>query len=455
MVAKDTVPLTEQLSGSTHELSAPFVSAEKPKESWRIGAEAEKFGVLRDAGRPLGYAPPGGVLEVFEWLCKERGYSAVREGSEGPVIAIERPGTALTLEPGAQFELSAGAAADMHEVADAIARHAGELLAVGDATGVDWVELGFHPTASRDALPWVPKQRYPVMREYLPTRGDGALDMMQRTATVQANFDYSDERDALEKLVLCLRMAPLANAWLANSPYVEGRASGLVSKRGETWLRMEPERSGLIAPLWSKAEPGYADYVEWALDAPMFLIKREGRIVPNTGQPFRSFLRDGYQGYRATHQDWQLHLHTLFPEARLKGTLEVRPVDSLPESLALGAIALFTGILYDETSLAAARELLRPITFAEVDGVRRALVTFGLDVRYGQSNGYELARDLLTVSRAGLERRGRHSPGGDDESKFLDPLVELLEERITPAGRLLGRLGPAPSPGEIIAATRL
>ncbi len=455
MVVPDTSIQTEQLSGALDELREPFLSAEKPRARWRIGAEAEKFGVLRATGEPLAYESPGGVLDVFRWFCERGDYRAVREGSEGPVIAIEKPGTALTLEPGAQFELSAGATEDLHGVAEALSQYAGELLAVGNATGVEWLEVGFHPTATRAQLPWVPKQRYPIMRDYLPTRGDGALDMMQRTATVQANFDYSDEADALTKLLVCLRMAPLVNAWLANSPYREGKSSGFLSTRGDVWLRMEPERSGLIRALWSKPDLGYSDYVEWALDAPMFLFKRDGHIVANTGQPFRSFLKDGYQGHRATRQDWQLHLNTLFPEARLKSTLEVRPVDSLPEALSLGAMALFTGILYDSEALERARELLSPISFASVQNSRSALVKEGLGVAYGSASGYEVAGELLVLARAGLVGRRRHNAVGVDESVFLDPLEELLVERITPAGRLLRRLGENPDPAQIIAATKL
>jgi glutamate--cysteine ligase len=187
----------------------------------------------------------------------------------------------------------------------------------------------------------------------------------------------------------------------------------------------------------------------------MFLFKRDGHIVTNTGQPFRSFLKDGYQGHRATRQDWQLHLNTLFPEARLKNTLEVRPVDSLPQPLALGAMALFTGILYDEKSLGKADQLLAPIAFSSVQKVRSVLVKEGLDVLYGSCSGYELARELLELARAGLVRRGRQNEAGADESVFLGPLEELLGERITPAGRLLRSLGENPEPGAIVAATKL
>jgi glutamate--cysteine ligase len=379
----------------------------------------------------------------------------LHEAGDGPVIAIEKPGTSLTLEPGAQFELSAGATDDLHEVELALTEHERELVEVGEATGIVWLPIGFHPLAKQAELPWVPKRRYPVMRRYLPTRGTGALDMMLRTATVQANFDFADERDALDKLVVCLRMAPLVNAWLAYSPYVEGKFCGMLSARGETWLRMEPERSGLIRALWDNEAASYADYVRWALEAPMFLIQRGDRVIENTGQTFRGFLKEGYRGERAQPRDWVLHLNTLFPEARLKSTLEVRPVDSLPKQLALAAVALFTGILYDAQALRAASALLLQLDYARVEAARKLLVTRGLDVDLGGVSGHELARELLVVAKAGLVRRARAAVGSADESAMLEPLARLLSERTTPAEQLLARLGDQPNPRELAGALAL
>src|SRR5690606_10895289 len=156
------------------------------------------------------------------------------------------------------------------------------------------------------------------------------------------------------------------------------RFSGKLSARGNVWLHMEPARSGLIGKLWALDEPGYEDYIEWALDAPMFLLRRGGSIIDNSGQPFRDFLKNGFQGERATQQDWQLHVNSLFPEARLKSTLELRSVDSLPPRLASAVMALFTGLLYDASALADAGDLLKQVSFAEAEAARPDLVVRGL-----------------------------------------------------------------------------
>src|SRR5690606_8493056 len=157
---------------------------------------------------------------------------------------------------------------------------------------IGWLGMGFHPLAAQSELPWVPKLRYEVMKTYLPTRGSMALDMMRRTATVQANLDFENEADATRKLRVGLALSPILTAMFANSPFVEGVATGERTHRGLVWLHMDDDRSGLLPFAWTD-DFGYRQYVEWALDVPMFLVKRGAQLVLNTGQTFRAFMRDG------------------------------------------------------------------------------------------------------------------------------------------------------------------
>jgi glutamate--cysteine ligase len=201
--------------------------------------------------------------------------------------------------------------------------HIAELETVSKPLGLTWLGVGFHPFATVDELPRVPKLRYPVMEQYLPTRGARGLDMMKRTCTVQANMDFESEADAMRKLRVSLRLQPIITAMFSNSPWHEGQHRGRLGERADVWLNMDPERTGLLPFAWTEGAT-YQDYVTWALQAPMFLVLREGRVVHNTGQRFAEFLADGYEGTRATLLDWETHLNTLFPEVRLKRTLEIR-----------------------------------------------------------------------------------------------------------------------------------
>jgi glutamate--cysteine ligase len=436
------------------ELREVFRGAEKPPAHHRIGAEAEKFAVVERTGAPLDYEH--GVTRVFAAL-EPLGWVPERETSEGPVIAMRRGAASVTLEPGAQLELSGTALDDLHGVARELDEHLAELVPVSAELGLAWLSVGFHPLASQRELSWVPKIRYGVMREYLPTRGRAAHDMMRRTATVQANFDFSSEDDAMRKLMVSLRLSPLIHALTANSPFSERRVTGLKSLRGEVWLNMDPARSGLIAPLWGKARPTYGDYVEWALDAGMFLFKRGERVLKNTGQTFRAFLRDGFEGERATMDDWRLHLNTLFPEARLKNTLEVRACDAQSAELSLAVPALFTGILYDERALGEAETLAQGFELTTLEAARPLLVRDGLAASIAGTPVKPLAERLVEVALGGLERRARRDASGADERRYLNPLAALVTAGKCPADVLRAGLGEgeALAVSELVRRTRL
>jgi glutamate--cysteine ligase len=446
----------QRLLRKSDDLLELFQQAEKPRSRFRIGTEAEKFAVDSQTGAPLEYEGARGVTRIFAALLKH-GWQEERETPDGPLIALHRENASITLEPGSQLELSGAALSDIHETRRELDAHLAELGDISKEMNLTWLGVGFHPLAKQSDLGWVPKQRYAIMREYLPPRGSGGLDMMRRTATVQANFDFSDEADALRKLVVCLKLAPLVNALGANSPFVEGRLSGYKSRRGLVWLNMDPARSGLIPALLQAPKPSYRDYAEWALDAGMFLIKRHGQALPNTGQTFRDFMANGYKGERATFGDWKLHLNTLFPEARLKSTLEVRSSDSLPARLGCAVPALFTGILYDEQALAEADSFTRELEVEALLRARSALVEKGLEAQVGGRSMRALAERVLEIAHGGLARRARLNAQGQDERIHLALLTELVQAGKTPADALTEGLTATstPSVGDLIARTHI
>jgi glutamate--cysteine ligase len=276
--------------------------------------------------------------------------------------------------------------------------------------------------------------------------------MMQRTATVQGNFDWSSEADGMKKLVVALKLSPLLHAWFVNAPFLEGKKATGLSQRGHVWRRMDPTRSGLIASLWDKKQATYDDYVEWTLDAGMFLIRREGEILKNTGQSFRDFLAHGFEGHQATAADYQLHLTTLFPEVRLKNTLEVRSVDSVPPELAVAVLAVWTGLLYDEQALDEAHALVESFRFQEAETQRPELIERGLHASWFGKLGFEWAERLLEIATGGLTRRDRLDDKGHSETPYLAPAEEIRPSRGLPAERVLERWQKS---GSLVEATRL
>jgi glutamate--cysteine ligase len=445
------------MSLSYEDLFQPFHVAMKPPSAWRIGAEAEKFGIYLDTGAAVPYEGEKGIVAVLGALEKRFGWKPIAESAGGPLIALERARASVTLEPGGQLELSGAPLDDVHAIVAETRAHLTELNDVCAPLGIAWLGIGFHPFARQEDLPWVPKMRYGIMREYLPTRGSRPLDMMRRTATVQANFDYESEDDAMRKMRVLLRLSVIGTAMFANSPFYEGRLTGDKSERAKVWLSVDSDRQGLLPALW-KQDSRIRDYVEWALDVPMFLVKREGgRIVRNTGQTFRRFWQDGFQGEKPDLHDWELHLNTLFPEVRLKHTIEVRGGDSQTALLASAVPALWTGVLYDSVALDQAEALGESFTYDEMQALRPEIAKHGMGARFRGRSMVETAQRLVAIATDGLARRKRMSQDGQDEAIHLAALAKLVEHGLSPADELTRSLPEDPRAlrTEIVRRARL
>ncbi len=419
---------------SADDLLSIFASAEKPRARWRVGTEAEKFAVF-SSGAPIGFRGDEGITYILRELAAAHGWHAQSEYSGGETISLLRGNSSITLEPGGQIELSGAPQDTIHQTCAEFRGHMAELRSIGEKLDIHWLGLGFHPFATQDELPWVPKLRYAVMREYLPTRGSMALDMMRRTATVQANFDFESERDAMRKLRLALRIQPVVTAMFANSPFAERAHHEDSSHRARCWLNMDPDRSGLLPFAWNE-KATYGDYIDWALDVPMFLVLREGQTVRNTGQTFRDFWQNGFEGHQACIEDWATHLATLFPEVRLKNTLEVRGADSQSTDLTCALPALWKGLLYTDDSLDALEALTEHLDYETVENARPAIVVNALRAELAGRSVQSWAQALLEISRSGLERLSNLSRSGKDESIHLKKLESLAAQGRCPADDL-------------------
>ena len=438
---------------TSDDLTGFFRRAERPDPAHhKVGTEHEKFGVvLDDRGvRPVEYRAH--VLAVMSTFMERFGWRPSPErGDDGALIALERDGASITLEPGGQFELSGKPLANVHQTCQEFTQHQRELHEASVELGLAWFAAGFHPFATRDEVNWMPKPRYAVMRAFLPTRGQRGLDMMLRTCTVQANFDYASEVQCGRRFRVALGVSGLSTALFANSPYREGEDRGFASLRSDNWTDVDPARCGLL-PWAFEGEFSYQRYVDWALDVPMFFIRRSGRYIP-THAPFRAYLAQGFVDadgtkHTPTRGDWELHLSTLFPEIRLKPFLEVRGCDSVPHRIVCALPALWKGILYDDDALEAAWDLVRDLSFDE----RRELWLECRRDALRAPRTRELCAELLKIARAGLRRAAILDSRGRDETPFLDCLDELVAAGTSLADLARSSLGP--SPGRGVAARR-
>jgi len=259
----------------------------------------------------------------------------------------------------------------------------------------------------------------------------------------------------MTKMRVALKLSPLTTAMFANSPFLEGAPFGGKSYRAKVWLDVDNDRSGLVPGLWKKTAT-FTDYVEWALDVPMFMFKRNGEKVVNTGQTFRSFWKSGFSGHKPSFTDWKTHLNTLFPEVRLKNTIEIRGADAQGSKMACTLPALWTGILYDAKALAAADAMTADWTHDEISATRKEVWNKGLQTKFRVTTFQAHAEQLIEIAEGGLERRGFKSASGNDERVHLKRLKELVAAGQTPADRLLDGIEHAKDiKAEIIARADL
>ena len=214
-------------------------------------------------------------------------------------------------------------------------------------------------------------------------------------------------------------------------------------RRARVWLDVDPDRTGLLPQTWKRGA-GFSSYIEWALDCPMFMIKRAGKAVDNRGQRFRDFLANGYQGHRATLTDWEMHLNTLFPEVRLKRTIEIRGADSLPSPTFAALPALWTGILYDDTALAEAEALCEDLTHDELLEVRKRIPYEALRAPFRGKPLAHFAEKVVDIADRGLARRAILSREGQDERIHLAPIKALVALGKCPADALVEQVQRSP-----------
>ncbi len=411
----------------------------KPKDQWRIGTEHEKFGYCKDTHKPLPYEGKRSILAVLEGLRDLHGWSPLTEG--GKLIGLEKDGANVSLEPGGQLELSGAPLETIHQTCDELNAHLRDVKNIADMIGVGFIGLGAAPEWRHEDMPVMPKGRYKLMTAYMDRVGSLGKAMMYRTCTVQVNLDFGSEADMVQKLRVGLALQPVATALFANSPFWEGRPNGHKSWRSRIWRDLDPARTGMLPFVFDEGF-GFEAWVEYALDVPMYFVYRDGKYIDALGQSFRDFLRGelpALPGEVPTLSDWADHLTTLFPEARLKQFIEMRGADGGPWRRICALPAFWTGLLYEQSSLDAAWDLVKDWDAETREAWRVAASVHGLQAKVGGMTMTELAGKVLDISRAGLKARARPGLGGmvADERHFLHALEDSVETGMSPADELL------------------
>jgi glutamate--cysteine ligase len=424
---------------SFNQLANLLEQGNKPKADWRIGTEHEKFGYCKDTLKALPYEGERSIQSILQGLRDQFNWAPVEEG--GHLIGLTKDGGNVSLEPGGALELSGAPLETIHETCDEVNVHLREVKEIADKIGVGFIGLGAAPIWQHEDVGLMPKGRYQLMDAYMGEVGTMGRTMMRRTCTVQVNLDFASEADMVQKFRVALALQPVATALFANSPFFEGKVNGHKSWRARVWRDLDTNRTGML-PFVFEDGMGFQRYVDYALDVPMYFVYRDGKYINALGQSFRDFLKGqlpALPGEMPTLSDWADHLTTIFPEARIKQFIEMRGADGGPWRRLCALPAFWVGLLYDQSSLDAAWDLVKSMDAETRDAMRVAASVDGLQAEVSGIKMMDLARQAVDISKAGLAARARTGAGGmvPDETHFLNALQDSLETGQAPADELL------------------
>mgnify|MGYP001244069641 CR=1 FL=1 len=402
----------------------------KKKNLWKIGTEHEKFGFKKKNLKPITYDD---INKIFLRLSSKYFWEENKEN--GKITSLSRDNCSITLEPGGQIELSGAPLNDLFETCKEVNNHQNELTDVCQDLAIDFMGMGFIPKWKLENIPIMPKARYRIMKEFMANVGTHGKDMMFRTSTIQANFDYSSETDMIRKFRVSQSLQPIIIALYANSPFQEGKLTQFLSYRSFVWTKTDKSRCGILDFVYDD-NFSFERYVDYLLQVPMYFLVRENKYIDAERKTFSDFLDNkivSLKNQRPTIDDWAVHLSTVFPEVRLKTYIELRGADGGPWSRVCALPAFWTGILYDEEILDDCSRLIKKWGIDDIKNFYDSVRKNGLKAIDPDGNPMlNIARNILKWSRRGLRKRNILMDGITEEH-FLDPLFKILKSESSPA----------------------
>ena len=417
-----------------------FFAGVKSKNNLKIGVEHEKFILNKNSLQPISYDEKNGIKNILEKFTS-LGWTPSYDDNQKTIIALNKGKGAITLEPGGQIELSGAPLNNIHETCEETTNHLRELKKLGDEFSFILLGIGVEPKLKLNDFPWMPKQRYTIMRKYMKKVGTLGHHMMKRTCTNQVNIDYSSEEDMVNKLRLMLNLEAIATAIFSNSPFDQGKISKYKSLRSHFWHHTDPDRTGLLQFVFEQGF-NFEKYTDYALNVPMYFIKRDHQYIDMTHYTFKDFLEGKCTDIdqEVLLKDWEDHLTTLFPQARLKRYLEIRSMDACNWDLICSQPAFWVGILYDDEILDKIKEITEDWTEEDRKYLNQRVPEEGLKTVFKERKLIAFAQDFFELSKKGLKKRNRFSKNGEfDESIHMKELEHNLEKGCSPADCLINK----------------
>jgi glutamate--cysteine ligase len=423
-----------------NDLNDYFVSGIKHKKNLKIGVEHEKFILDKDTLLPRNYDEINGIRDILEKLSTI-GWVPVYDDNQKTIVALTKDRESITLEPGGQIELSGAPLDNIHETCEETTNHLRELKKLGEEFNFILLGMGVEPNLTLEDFPWMPKQRYKIMKEYMKRSGTLGQHMMKRTCTNQVNIDFFSEEDMINKLRLMLNLEAIATAFfptllLIKVQFPSIKVYDLISGIIPTLIEQACFHLFLIKTLTLKR------YTDYALNVPMYFIKRDNKYIDMTKYTFKEFFEGKCinTNHEVTLKDWEDHLTTLFPQARLKQYIEIRSMDACNWDLICSQPAFWVGMLYVDEILDKVNEITEGWSNEDRYYLNQRVPEDGLQTKFKQKKIIDFAQEFYELSKKGLEKRNRLSKNGEfNESIHMKELENNLEIGCSPADCLINK----------------
>ncbi|MDX9917384.1 MAG: glutamate-cysteine ligase family protein [Gudongella sp.] len=387
---------------------------EKPRELFKLGVEIEHFVLWEDSLKTVSYYGADGVETTLREISKN-GWEPSFEGDY--MLALKKGDLTITLEPGSQLEVSIEAKKEISEIEESYMRFLDELLPVLESKGQVLAALGYHPVTRIEEITLLPKKRYDIMFDYFKNKGSHAHNMMKGTGAFQVSIDYSDENDYRRKFRVVNALAPVFYGLFENALFFEGEPCITHNLRAYVWMNCDNDRAGTVEAAL-KDDYSYEDYAKYLLEKPPIFTIRDNEIVQTHDKKIFEIMDVDDISEKEVE-----HLMTMFfPDARTKDYIEIRMMDSVPYPLNMAAVALIKGTLYDEDNLKKLYEFAKPVTAKDILASKIELLDKGMDAKVNGKSVLEIGKWMLEMARSSL----------GDESKYLEPLEELLMQGKNP-----------------------
>ncbi|WP_432402000.1 glutamate--cysteine ligase [Wukongibacter sp. M2B1] len=400
-----------------------FRESETAKKEFEIGAEFEHFVVDADTLEAISYYGENGIESLLKELT-ELGWEAKYE--ENHLMGLSKDGNHVTLEPGAQVELSTRPCKSIKEVENQYLSFLRDIIPVLNYRNQHILSLGYQPETKISQIPFIPKNRYKYMSEYFNKRGKYAHNMMKGTASLQITLDYCCEEDFIKKFRVANALSPYISYIFDNSPFFEGEIWDKNTLRVNIWNNCDDDRCKVVPGSLDRVF-GYEDYAKYILNAPPIIIQRNNEFEFTGNKAFKElYFPDEY-----TKEELEHVLTMYFPDVRAKKFIEVRMADSVPYPLNIAGVALWKGLLYNEKNLELLYDKFKHLTNDEVSKIKKDIIESVKDSEIVNKNVIEVCKEIVNLAEGGLD---------DEETKFLIPLKELVNREMTPAGLIKEKL---------------